>query len=370
MTSGLRRTLWGFAAFGFAAGVSSKAKAAAWWYEQAERLQNVSATLLDGPPISEPVPNRNFIAGRMLTSLLPKASGKVGDKEEKVPSAPVHGVPTLVAGMPLYASGKYSLVGTGWAGVLPLPVSIAKVMGINASLTQFAFGASGENMYRLSSMILTTSVGFQYANATIDGAITAADAKDNFNAATTLFHVSQGVRARTMPLWANAMFLVRRSTSKFSITKEQTEFVRTDKMADAQIPISTQLTIGATYNKNIHFALSEYIVPDRLIMPRLSVVYQYIFNNKSAASSTSAKSSSGENVGTAGDQSTTPKQAPAIKRKKRKNAPSGSSTTPDSSKKGESSEPTPGGATPLDSAPKTKDPFGQTDSAPSEGTAK
>ncbi|NBW81074.1 hypothetical protein EBR21_04900, partial [bacterium] len=264
MTSGLRRTLWGFAALGFAAGVSSKARAAAWWYEQAERLQNVSAALLDGPPISEPVPNRNFIAGRMLTSLLPKASGHIGDKDEKVPSAPVHAIPSFVAGMPLYSSGKYSLVGTGWAGLLPLPVSIAKLMGINASLTQFAFGASGENMYRLPSMILTTSVGFQYANATIDGAITAANAKDNFNATTTLFHVGQGVRARTMPLWANAMFLVRRVTSKFAITLEQTEFTRIDKMADAQIPFATQLTVGATYNKNIHFALSEYIVPDRL----------------------------------------------------------------------------------------------------------
>lgn len=372
MTSGLRRTLWCFAALTSTVGATNKATAAAWWYEQAERLQNVSASLLDGPPISEPVPYRNFIAGRMLTSVLPKASGRVGDKDEKVPSAPVHAVPTFVAGMPLYASGKYSLVGTGWAGLLYLPTSVAKLMGINASLSQFAFGFSGENMYRLPSMILTTSLGLQYANATIDGAITAAEAKDKFNAGTTLIHVSQGVRARTMPLWANAMLLMRRVTSKFAITLEQTEFIRTDTMADAQVPFATQLTVGATFNKNIHVALSEYIVPDRLIMPRLSVVYQYTFGNKTTASSASAKSAAGEGSSSGSDGSTSQKPASSAKKIKRKKSSPASTSAPESPAF-ETPDASKGTAAPsTESGDKTKaiDPSAQPNTTPSEGTEK
>ncbi len=254
------------------------ARAAAWWYEQAERLQHVSATLLDGPPISEPVPTRDgFVSARFLTSLLPKPNPKVGAKQEKVPAAPVHVVPTLVAGYPLMNSGRYTLVGTAWAGLLPLPASIAKSIGVNASLSQYTFGASAENMFRLSKMILTTSAGVQFGKATLNGAITAAEAKDSFNASTTLIHVSQGIQSRKIPIWANAMVLLRRGTSRFNISLEQTEFVRTDNMSDAQVPVASQVTVGYNITNSFQMALSEYIVPDRLIMPRVSLVYQYSF---------------------------------------------------------------------------------------------
>jgi hypothetical protein len=257
-------------------GITGRASAAAWWFEQAERLQNVSATLLDGPPISEPVPTKGFIAGRLATSLLPKPSSKVGDKEEKVPAAPVHAVPTLVTGGPLIASGRYTLVATAWAGYLPLPQSIAKTMGVNAALNQYQFGGSMENVFRLSKIFLTTSAGVQYSRASLTGAITAEDTEDSFTSSATLVHVSQGIRSRTMPLWANGMILMRRVKSKFKVKEEQTEFVRTDTMADARLPVAFQMTIGATFNKNLHLALSEYVVPDRLVMPRVSLVYQVL----------------------------------------------------------------------------------------------
>lgn len=256
------------------------AHAAAWWYEQAERLQLVSATLLDGPPISEPVPNEAFVAGRMLTSLLPKPNPKVGSKQEKVPAAPVHAVPTLVGGAPLLSSGRYSLLATSWAGYLPLPVSIAKIIGVNASLSQYIVGASAENIFRLDKMFVTTSLGFQYGGANLDGAITAADAKDTFKANTTLIHISQGIAGRTIPLWANGMIIVRRSTSKFYISAEKTEFLRNDNMSDAQVPLAAQLSLGGRIGSNLQVALSEYLVPDRLIMPRLSLIYQYTFSGK------------------------------------------------------------------------------------------
>lgn len=261
---------------------AQKSAAAVWWYEQAERLQNVSATLLDGPSVSEPVPvNSGFISARFLTSLLPKPNPQVGSKKEKVPAAPLHVVPTLVAGYPIMTSGRYTLAGTAWAGFLPLPVSVGKMLGVNASLTQYTFGASAENIFRLSSLFLTTSIGFQRGHARLEGAITALDAQDFFDSTTTLFHVSQGVTGRNIPLWANGMVLIRRGQSKFNISREKTEFVRTDNMSDAQIPLASQVTLGLSVGSSFNVAVSEYIVPDRLIMPRVSLIYQYKFSNVS-----------------------------------------------------------------------------------------
>jgi hypothetical protein len=255
--------------------------AGVWWYDQAERLQNVSATLLDSPPISEPVPvNSGFLSTRFLTSLLPKPNPQVGSKQEKVPAAPLHVVPTLVAGFPVMSSGRYTLVTTAWGGYLPLPASVGKMIGVNASLTQFTFGASAENVFRLSNMFLITSIGFQRGRAKLEGAITAADAKDSFDATTSLFHVSQSVIGRRTPLWANGMVILRRGASKFSITREQTEFIRNDNMSDAQIPIASQVTLGLKLGSSFNAAISEYIVPDRLIMPRVSLIYQYRFSDK------------------------------------------------------------------------------------------
>lgn len=295
------------------AGLQSKtASGAAWWYEQAERLQHVSAALLDGPPISEPVPNKNFIGARLSLSVLPETNPTVGAKKEKVPAAPVHTVPTFVAGMQIFNSGRYSLMGTASAGYLYLPESIGKLMGVKANLNQFAMGANAENMLRLSNMILTTSFGFQYSKVNVEGGITAAEAKDVFDATTTLVHLTQGIKGRTIPLWANAMFVVRRNSSKFNISLEKTEFARQDKMEDAQPPIATQVTIGASLGQSMQLALSEYIVPDRLIMPRVSFVYQYALGA----------------VGTSEDDApvTPPRTAP--RKRKRSSTATGLSTKP------------------------------------------
>ena len=269
--------------------VSERAEAASWWYEQAERLQLVSAALLDGAPISEPVPQSAFIEGRLLTSLLPKPNPTVGAKKEKVPAAPLHTVPTLVGGMPVATSGRYSLVTTAWAGYLPLPQSMAKTMGVNASLNQYLLGASAENVIRLPKMLLTTSIGGQYGGVSLKGGITAEEAKDTFDATLSTVYLSQGVQGRTIPLWANGMILFRRGKSTFNITAEKTEFTRADTMSDAPVPLSAQVTIGVTLKKSLHLAISEYMVPNRLIMPRVSVAYQYVFNDKSAQSNQDAK---------------------------------------------------------------------------------
>ncbi|NBO37856.1 hypothetical protein EBU99_04655 [bacterium] len=275
--------------------MSSNARAAFWWYEQSERLQLVSAALLDGPPIAEPVPTNSFIEGRLLTSILPKPNPKVGAKEEKVPAAPAHTVPTLVFGTPLRSSGRYTLVATAWAGILPLPVAAAKIMGINASLNQTIAGLSAENIFRLPKMLLTTSVGVQYGRAKLEGGITSANAKDSFDASMTAIYVSQGVRGRTIPLWANGMLLVRNGKSKFNISAEATEFVRNDTMSDAPIPLAAQVSLGMTVKKSIQLAFSQYVVPERLYMPRVSIAYQYAFaGEKSESDVNSASNSEGK----------------------------------------------------------------------------
>lgn len=267
-----------------------QAKAAVWWYEQAERLQLVSATLLDGPPISEPVPQSGFIEARLLTSLLPKPNPTVGSKAEKVPAAPVHTVPTLVGGLPLKSSGRYSLVGTAWGGYLPLEKSMAKMIGIDASLHQSIYGLSAENIFRLQKFHLLTSLGAQVGSAELKGAITAPEAQDAFSAKMNLFFISQGIQMRNVPLWGNVMILLRRGKSTFNIRAEQTEFIRDETMADAQVPLATQLTVGISLlSRRLHLAVSEYVVPNRLVMPRVSMAYQHVLGKKSEQKSSSTQ---------------------------------------------------------------------------------
>jgi hypothetical protein len=264
---------------------SPGALAATWWYEQAERLQLVSAALLDGAPISEPVPLEPFIETRMLMSLLPKPNPKVGSKSEKVPAAPFHAVPTLVGGLPLRKDGRGTLVGTAWAGYLPLAKSMAKIVGINASLSHYILGLSGEFYFRLPRVITYSSVGGQLGNASLDGSITAVDADDSFSAKMLMFYFSQGMQLRKIPLWANGMLLFRLGNSKFNIGAEKTTFVREDTLADASVPLAVQATIGySIWDNRVHLALSEYMVPNRLAMPRISLLYQHQLGKKSEPS--------------------------------------------------------------------------------------
>ncbi|NBW82448.1 hypothetical protein EBR21_11905 [bacterium] len=265
-------------------------QAATWWYEQAERLQLVSAALLDGPPIAEPAPLSPFVEFRMLTSLLPKVNPKVGAKSEKVPAAPFHAVPTLAGGLPLAKSGRGTLVGTAWGGLLPLPKSLAKTIGVNASMNQYILGMSGEYYFLLPKLTTYTSVGGQLGNATLSGSITSLDANDSFEAKMLMFYLAQGVQFRSTPLWANGMVIFRKGTSAFDIGAEKTKFTRDDTLADAQVPLAVQMTVGfSMLKRKLHLALSEYLVPNRLAMPRLSLVYQYQFG-KNADSVSRSKS--------------------------------------------------------------------------------
>ena len=264
--------------------VAQKAEAASWWYEQAERLQLVSASLLDGAPVAEPVPTTPFIEARLLTSLLPKPDPTVGAKQEKVPAAPLHTVPTFVGGYPIMKSGRFTLVGTGWAGYLLLPKSVASLMGVQATLNQYIAGGSLETFFRLKSINLITSIGGQFGSYGLEGAITAKDGEDSFKGSLTTIYLSQGVQARKIPLWANMMLLMRRGTSTFKVGKERTVFTRNDTMADSPLPLAAQITVGYTLFGSLQLAASEYMVPNRTIMPRVSVAYQYLLGKPNSSS--------------------------------------------------------------------------------------
>ncbi|MFZ9520168.1 MAG: hypothetical protein ACO3A4_06795 [Silvanigrellaceae bacterium] len=262
-----------------------KVEAATWWYEQAERLQLVSAALLDGPPVSEPVPLAPFVEFRLLTSFLPKVNPKVGAKSEKVPAAPFHTVPTFAGGLPMVKDGRGTLMGTAWGGLLPLSKSMAKTIGVNASMTHYIFGLSSEFYFRLSDLLTISGVGGQFGRANLNGSITAADAQDSFDAKMTLFYLSQGVQFRKTPFWANGMLIFRRGTSTFDIGAEKTKFVRDDSMSDAQVPLALQMTVGfSLFKRSLHVALSEYLVPNRLAMPRASLIYQWSFGKPAGGS--------------------------------------------------------------------------------------
>ena len=144
------------------------------WEGQAERLQNINASLLDGLPAGEPVRSPLGVEVKSIISFLPEVNPKVGDKKEDVPSAPAHLVPTV------QLNGRWSLIGyQAWAGYL-IP-GAESLLGLEASLEQYIIGASALPVFEVAgSYEVFVPVGFQISHAEVVGNITEEDSDDEF----------------------------------------------------------------------------------------------------------------------------------------------------------------------------------------------
>ncbi len=79
---------------------SASQLSAASWEEQAERLQMVSASLLDAQPLLSPTIDGQTkgsfrLEGKAIISVLPKMNATVGGKSEQPPQPPAHSIPTI-----------------------------------------------------------------------------------------------------------------------------------------------------------------------------------------------------------------------------------------------------------------------------------
>ena len=245
------------------------------WERQAERLQKVSAALLDAAPVGEPIAGALALSLGVNVSFLPSVDPTVGGKKEKVPSAPVHTVPTITGSTRAWGSGDFGLGTSLWAGYLPSGAEA--LFGIDAKLSQAVFGGQITPTYEGLGWGLFLPIGVQRSSADMVGAITAEGANDKFKSETTLIFIAPGIQIPALGLWANVLLADRRNVSQFTIPADDTDFRLRDSLGDADWPILTQVTIGYRPWSWLQVTASEQWTPARLLMPRFGVSYTYDF---------------------------------------------------------------------------------------------
>jgi hypothetical protein len=88
------------------------------WEQQSERLLQISGSILEGVPMGDPAISKYRLGLYADVSLLPKLNPTIGSKTEKVPSSPVHAVPSLLAGAAFDIASKWKLTSALKAGYL------------------------------------------------------------------------------------------------------------------------------------------------------------------------------------------------------------------------------------------------------------
>jgi hypothetical protein len=232
------------------------------WEEQAERLQFVSGALLDHIPMGEMPMGLSNIMVKSNISKLPQTNPTVGAKSEKVPSSPIHAVPTLQADFA--RDGGVFISGVRlWGGMLP-PGS-EKMVGLSAKLTEKSFGAAMLARLKFGFFEPGFEIGAQRSIAKVSGAITAEDANDSFHVDTLIGYGALGARIPALNVWGNLMAIARNSRSEFAIPADGTYF----QLNDNQGPVGFQASVGADLFMGVNVGIGQLYLPERLTMTRV-----------------------------------------------------------------------------------------------------
>jgi hypothetical protein len=245
------------------------------WEQQAERLERISATLLDGIPIPEPGTVKYGLGLKFDVSLLPKPNPKIGSKEEKVPSSPLHAVPTLKGYGLLDVSPRLRAGGFASAGYLA--PGAEGLFGIKAKVSQYAAGAGGSLAYKWNpTLTLTTDVGLHATGGSVKGAITAPNAQDEFTFKTLVFYAAPGILLPSWGLWANLLLGSKSTEAELKIPSDETTLKTKDTLQDASMPLIFQAALGWSHKATgVSAGLAYLVVPARLYMPRIHAGWIY-----------------------------------------------------------------------------------------------
>lgn len=243
------------------------------WEDQAERLQLVSAAMLDAQPLLTPIESKWHLGLRSVVSALPKTNATVGGKTEQPPQPPVHSVPTLELGTKYELGAAGAVHGRAWFGYLPQ--SAAKTTGMDAACRQQIWGlALGYKMDRLSEVIVRTDFGSQSATTHVEGAMTEANSSDKFDVNSRIDFASLTLAPqRLKSLWIQVQAAQRRVQSRFEIPKDDTALEFLDESRFASGNASSQIATGYDFTNGISVAAGYLNVPGRLSMPRFLVGY-------------------------------------------------------------------------------------------------
>jgi hypothetical protein len=257
------------AAVGLSTIIPLSASAAVLWIQQAQRLQEVSATLLDTAPVAHPLVPALSAGLRSNVSFLPEANPRVGSKMESLPSSPVQTIPAVFVSAGLMLGSAEALSVESWAGYLP--AGVEKVLGIKASLIQLQAGARAEiSSLRAGSARLVAGAGIAKTKSAVEGVISSHQGSDSFTADSTLTFVSAGVQHPRSGVWGGLMIGRKKTSSRLSISEDRTDLEIVDTLKNARQPVWSQVSLGFSLTQSISVALSELFVPDRIEMPRLT----------------------------------------------------------------------------------------------------
>jgi hypothetical protein len=261
------------------------------WETQADRLQNISATLVDGMPVPRPMKFNDVGVGMTGdVTFLPKLNPTVGAKNEKVPQAKFHLIPNaeVVGAMTL---GKSFGIGLrAYGGFLPpMPKFLS---GIDAKLMQHDYGAIGDASWLVSrGWIAFGQVGWHATGGVVKGKIASKEGSDTFDFKTRIIHMSAGGMHRKSRLYAAYLVGLKDTLSKLAIAEDDTSLELRDKLDDAQIPLLSQATVGWAPSFGANVALSFLYVPNRIYTTRLSLGYVHYFAEPATTASKDARAS-------------------------------------------------------------------------------
>jgi hypothetical protein len=251
------------------------------WMDQAQRLQEVSATLLDTMPVAVPVPQRSRLGVRADISFLPTPNPRVGAKLESLPSAPVQSIPSVYASTGLALGSSESISGEVWVGFLPRGVE--KLMGIKASLQQIQWGVRSElSSVRAGAARWLVGGGLAQTRSSISGSISSLNGTDSFSATSMLSFMHVSVQHVRSGLWGAVTLGQKDTKSRLTIEEDKTDLEIRDTLQSAKQPRWTQVSLGLNISESLSIAISELMVPDRIDMPRLSFAWTVLESSGTA----------------------------------------------------------------------------------------
>lgn len=251
------------------------ADASVLWIDQAQRLQEVSASLLDSIPVAVPLPNALSLGVRADVSFLPTPNPRVGGKIEKLPTSPIQSIPLIFSSVGLGLGSSERMSAEISAGLLP--PGVEKLLGVKASLLQTHVGGRFQlSTVRFGQARLNMGVGMARTTSSVEGTFSSTSGTDRFSAEAQFKFAEGSVQHARSGVWAGIALGSKKTTSRLSIQEDATDLKLTDTLANARQPYWSQFTLGVAGRGRWSIALSELVVPDRVEMPRLSFSWNII----------------------------------------------------------------------------------------------
>lgn len=258
---------------------------AASWEQQAERLQMVSASLLDAQPLLSVTGSQNDrgafrVEGKAIVTVLPRMNATVGSKTEQPPQPPAHSIPMLEVAYQSPSMWMGAGVMRLWQGYLP--ADAGKQLGMNATCGQTVSGVSlGLKNDRIGLVTTAIEVGQQWGSSLVEGGITEIGAKDRFQVKSRLRFGAVTVTPQRLPsLWIQAQVTERLVAMHFEIPSDGTTFNLTDRSTIRGANAASQWSLGYTFGYGVQGALAYLNVPSRVSMPRVLLSYSAILGGR------------------------------------------------------------------------------------------